>query len=162
MHFGIFMEFESRQGRSPAESFREGFDLVEAADAWSLDGVWLGEMHFNPNRSVLGAPIVVATSIATRTRRLRVGTAVQVLPLNNPLRIAEEVATLDHISEGRLEFGIGRSGVVRSYDVYGIPYAESQARFREALEIIKIAWKGEPFSYEGEFYRIATTTVAPT
>ena len=66
MHFGIFMEFESRQGRSQAEAFQEGFALVEAADRWGLDGVWLGEMHFNPARSVLGAPIVVASSIATR------------------------------------------------------------------------------------------------
>jgi alkanesulfonate monooxygenase SsuD/methylene tetrahydromethanopterin reductase-like flavin-dependent oxidoreductase (luciferase family) len=67
MHFGIFMEFESCPGRSQTASFREGFDLVEAADAWGLDGVWLGEMHFNPSRSVLGAPIAVAASIATRT-----------------------------------------------------------------------------------------------
>jgi alkanesulfonate monooxygenase SsuD/methylene tetrahydromethanopterin reductase-like flavin-dependent oxidoreductase (luciferase family) len=114
MHFEIFMEFELRQDRSQAESFREGFDLVEAADAWGLDGVWLGEMHCNPSPSVLGAPIVVATSIATRTRRLRVGTAVQVLPLNNPLRIAEEAATVDQISEGRFDFGIGRSGSPRA------------------------------------------------
>ena len=89
------------------------------------------------------------------------GTAVQVLPLNHPLRIAEEVATVDHISEGRFEFGIGRSGVVRSYDTYGVPYGQSQARFREALEIIRWAWKGEPFSYEGEFYRVDNATVAP-
>jgi alkanesulfonate monooxygenase SsuD/methylene tetrahydromethanopterin reductase-like flavin-dependent oxidoreductase (luciferase family) len=84
-----------------------------------------------------------------------------VLPLNHPLRIAEEIATLDHISEGRLEFGIGRSGVARSYDSYGIAYGESQARFREALDIIREAWKGEPFSFEGEFYRFQNTTVAP-
>jgi alkanesulfonate monooxygenase SsuD/methylene tetrahydromethanopterin reductase-like flavin-dependent oxidoreductase (luciferase family) len=90
-----------------------------------------------------------------------VGTAVQVLPLNHPLRIAEEVATVDHISEGRFEFGIGRSGVVRTYDTYGVPYAESQARFREALEIVRQAWTGEPFSYEGEFYRVHDATVAP-
>jgi alkanesulfonate monooxygenase SsuD/methylene tetrahydromethanopterin reductase-like flavin-dependent oxidoreductase (luciferase family) len=90
-----------------------------------------------------------------------VGTAVQVLPLNHPLRIAEEVATVDHISEGRFEFGIGRSGVVRTYDIYGVPYAESQARFREALEIIREGWKGEPFSYEGQFYRVQDATVVP-
>jgi alkanesulfonate monooxygenase SsuD/methylene tetrahydromethanopterin reductase-like flavin-dependent oxidoreductase (luciferase family) len=91
-----------------------------------------------------------------------VGTAVTVLPLNHPLRTAEEVATLDHISGGRLEFGIGRSGVVRSYDIYGISYAESQARFRESLEIIKLAWTGEPVHYEGEFYRISGAVVSPT
>jgi alkanesulfonate monooxygenase SsuD/methylene tetrahydromethanopterin reductase-like flavin-dependent oxidoreductase (luciferase family) len=161
MHFGVFMEFEARQGRTQAESFREGFDLVEAADAWGLDGVWLGEMHFNPARSVLGAPIVVASSIATRTRRLRVGMAVQVLPLNNPLRIAEEAATVDQISEGRFDFGIGRSGAPRAYDIYGVPYAESQTRFREALDIILQAWKGEPFSYSGEYYHFENVTVSP-
>ncbi len=161
MDFGIFMEFEIRRGGDQASAFREGFDLVDAAEAWGLDGVWLGEMHFTPTRSVLAAPIVVASSIATRTKRLRIGLAVQVLPLNNPLRIAEEAATVDHISEGRFDFGIGRSGFPRVYDMYGIPYAESQARFREALEIILEAWKGEPFSYAGEYYRFENATVAP-
>ena len=161
MHFGIFMEFETREGRSQQESFEDGFDLVHAADTWGLDGVWLGEMHFNPARSVLSAPIVVATSIATRTERLRIGMAVQVLPLNNPLRIAEEVATVDHISGGRFDFGIGRSGSARAYDLYGIPYGESQARFSEALAIIREAWKGERFSYQGEFYQFENAQVSP-
>jgi alkanesulfonate monooxygenase SsuD/methylene tetrahydromethanopterin reductase-like flavin-dependent oxidoreductase (luciferase family) len=151
-----------RQGASQATAFRDIFDTAERADALGIDCVWLGEIHFTPTRSVISASLQVASSIATRTRRLRVGTAVSVLPLNHPLRIAEEVATIDHISGGRFEFGIGRSGVVRSYDIYGIPYAESQARFREALEIIRLAWKGEPFSYEGQFYRLANATVAPT
>jgi alkanesulfonate monooxygenase SsuD/methylene tetrahydromethanopterin reductase-like flavin-dependent oxidoreductase (luciferase family) len=161
MDFGIFMEFEIRHGGDQATAFREGFDVVDAAEAWGLDGVWLGEMHFTPARSVLSAPIVVASSIATRTKRLRIGMAVQVLPLNNPLRIAEEAATVDQISAGRFDFGIGRSGFPRVYDVYGIPYAESQARFREALEIILEAWKGEPFSYKGQYWSFENATVAP-
>src|SRR3989449_4224315 len=160
MHFGIFVE-EMRYGANQVSAFRDAFELVQHAEAWGLDCVWLGEIHFAPARSVISASLQVASSIATRTRRLRVGTAVSVLPLNHPLRIAEEVATLDHISEGRFEFGIGRSGVVRSYDTYGIPYGESQARFREALEIIKTGWKGEPFSYEGEFYRVQNAIVTP-
>ena len=104
MHFGIFMEFGSRPGLAEAESFREGFRLVDAAEAGGLDGVWLAELHFNPARSVLSSPLVVASAIAARTRRLRIGLAVHVLPLNNPLRIAEEAATLDQISEGRVRF----------------------------------------------------------
>src|SRR5262249_15640724 len=79
----------------------------------------------------------------------------------HPLRIAEEAATVDHLSEGRFELGIGRSGAARTYDVLGVPYGESQARFREALEIIKEAWKGQPFSYEGKFYRFQNAIVAP-
>ena len=160
MDFGIFMEFEIRADDQPG-AFQEGFRLVDAAEAWGLDIAWLGEMHFTPGRSVLSAPIAVACAIATRTRRLRVGTAVQVLPLSNPLRIAEEAATVDHISQGRFDFGIGRSGFPRVYDIYGVPYAESQGRFHEALQIILTAWKGEPFSYEGQFYRFQNAHVAP-
>src|SRR5437763_5964119 len=160
MHFGIFVE-EMRRGVDQAGAFRDVFAVAEAAEAWGIDCVWLGEIHFNPARSVISSSLQVASSIATRTRRVRVGTAVTVLPLSHPLRIAEEVATLDHISEGRVEFGIGRSGIARSYDIYGVPYGESQARFREALEIIRQGWKGEPFSYEGEFYRVQNAIVTP-
>src|SRR5213076_3331546 len=138
-----------------------GLELVDAAEAWGLDGVWLGEIHFNPARSVQSAPIALASFVAARTRRVRVGTAVQILPLGNPLRIAEEVATVDHLSEGRFDFGIGRSGSPRAYDSLGIPYAESQGRFQEALEIILEAWKGEAFSYQGKFYRFENATVSP-
>ena len=161
MHFGIFMEFGSRAGVSEVESFQEGFRLVDSAEEMGLDGVWLAELHFNPARSVLSSPIVVASSIATRTRRLRIGMAVHVLPLNNPLRIAEEVATVDQISEGRFEFGVGRSGFARSYDLYGIPYVESRERFREALDIILEAWKGEQFSHDGDFYSFEGAVVSP-
>ena len=160
MHFGMFVE-EKRHEASQASAFRDIFELADRAEAWGIDCVWLGEIHFTPVRSVISASLQVASAIAARTRRLHIGTAVQVLPLNHPLRIAEEVATVDHISEGRFEFGIGRSGVVRSYDTYGVPYGESQARFREALEIIRQAWTGEPFSYEGDFYRIQNATVSP-
>src|SRR3989475_4942053 len=158
--FGIFVE-EMRQGAGQRAAFRDVFELAERGEAWGTACVWLGEIHFTPPRWVISAAPQVASAIATRPRRLRVGTAVQVLPLNHPLRIAEEVATVDHISEGRFEFGIGRSGVVRTYDIYGVPYGESQARFREALEIIREGWKGEPFSYAGEFYRVQNAIVTP-
>ena len=87
MHFGIFIE-EARRGTTETEWFQETYDLVDAAEAWGLDGVWLGEIHFNPGRSVLSSPIALASYIAAKTKRLRVGTAITVLPLSNPLRIA--------------------------------------------------------------------------
>ena len=98
MKFGVFMEFETKGAGGPALAFQQGFHLVDLAEAWGLDCAWLGEMHFSPARSVLSAPVAVASAVATRTKRMRVGLAVQVLPLNNPLRIAEEAATVDHIS----------------------------------------------------------------
>ena len=161
MHFGAFMEFNNRTGVPEAQAFQEGFRMVDAAEEMGQDGVWLAELHFNPTRSVLSSPIVVATSIATRTKRLRVGMAVYVLPLSNPLRIAEEVATVDHISEGRFEFGIGRSGFARSYDVFGIAYDESQERFAESLQIILQAWEGKELSYQGKYYSVENATITP-
>ena len=161
MDFGVFLDFASRKGATPNEIFQESFDLVDLAEESGLDTVWLGESHFNPNRSVLSAPTVVASSIATRTKRLRVGNAVQVLPLISPLRIAEEAATVDQVSQGRFEFGVGRSGNANAYEIMGIPYEESPARFQEALDIILEAWKGEPFSYHGKYNHIDDATITP-
>ena len=111
MNFGSFMEFHTREGNGQEDAFQESFDHVALAEELGLDTVWLAESHFNPNRSVLSAPLVLAAAIAGRTEKIKIGTAVQILPLGNPLRIAEEVATLDHISGGRFEFGIGRSAL---------------------------------------------------
>ena len=160
MHFGLFIE-EARPGQTQALAFRDVLELADAAETFGLDGVWLGEIHFNPGRSVISAQMVMATAIASRTRRVRVGTAVQVLPLSHPLRIAEEAATVDQLSEGRFDMGIGRSGAARTYDVLGIPYGESQARFRESLAIIREAWKGKPFSHKGDFYQFENAVVTP-
>src|SRR5215469_3082488 len=160
MDFGIFVE-QVRRGVNPPEAFQEISELVTASESWGLDIVWFAEMMVNPTRSVLSAPLLVASWIVARTRRLRVGTAVQLLPLNHPLRVAGEISTLDHLSQGRFDFGIGRSGSPRAYDALGVPYEESQARFFEALDIIVRAWKGEPFSYTGEFYRFDRATVTP-
>jgi len=160
MHFGIFVE-ERRRDCTESAAFKEAIELAEAADAWGLDGVWLGEIHFNPTRSVQSAPMTLASFIAARTRRVRIGTAVHVLPLSNPLRTAEEAATVDQLSEGRFDFGVGRSGSPHAYDVLGVPYAESQLRFEEALHVIREAWKGEPFRFDGKFYRFQNATVSP-
>jgi alkanesulfonate monooxygenase SsuD/methylene tetrahydromethanopterin reductase-like flavin-dependent oxidoreductase (luciferase family) len=160
MDFGIFLE-QTRRGNDQDEAFREMFALADASEAWGLDIVWLAEMMINPARSVLSAPLLMASWIVSRTKRVRTGTAVQLLPLTHPLRVAGEVTTLDHLSQGRFDFGIGRSGSPRAYDALGVPYEESQERFFEALEVILTAWKGEPFSYEGKYYRFANAAVAP-
>ena len=161
MDFGINTDFTIPHGGNHLSAFQASMEEVDMAEEMGLDTVWLGEAHFRPNRSVLSAPIVVASSIATRTKRLRVGLAVQVLPMIHPLRIAEESATVDQISEGRFEFGVGRSGNVRAYDVMGIDYSESKERFQEALDIIQQAWSGETFSYEGKYNHITNATLSP-
>src|SRR6516165_6399780 len=98
MELGIYHEFPVLPGGSQAECFAAGFDILAAS------------------------PLVLGTAIAARTERIRIGTSVQVLPLANPLRIAEESAILDHVSKGRLIFGVGRSGVVKTYEAMNIAY----------------------------------------
>src|SRR5262245_19542910 len=112
---GLFTEFHSPPGVDDAQAFDDGMTEMVAAEELGYDAVWLAEIHFQKGRSVLSSPLVVATAIAGRTRRVRIGIAVQVLPLANPLRLAEDVATVDQLSKGRLDFGVGRSGLPAHY-----------------------------------------------
>jgi alkanesulfonate monooxygenase SsuD/methylene tetrahydromethanopterin reductase-like flavin-dependent oxidoreductase (luciferase family) len=161
MELGIYHEFPVLPGRSQAECFAAGFDIVDASEEYGLDVMWLAELHFDKRRALAASPLVLGTAIAARTERIRIGTSVQVLPLANPLRIAEEAATLDHVSKGRLIFGVGRSGVVKTYEALNIAYSESKDREIECLEIIRRAWREDTFSYKGKFYDIQDVTVVP-
>jgi len=161
VEFRIFHEFERAPGPDEAQDFEDAFALVDAAERWGLDAVWLAELHFNPQRSVLSAPLTIASAVAARTKRIKIGTAVQVLPLHHPLRLAEETATIDHISHGRLIFGVGRSGFATTYQTYGVPYAESRERFAETLEVVKRAWTEPTFSYSGTYFQFRDVTLSP-
>ncbi|HEX6440845.1 MAG TPA: LLM class flavin-dependent oxidoreductase [Stellaceae bacterium] len=161
MEFGSFMEFPPVVEGGDVAAFDQALEEVEAAERYGLDAVWLAELHGAPERSVLSSPMMVASAIAARTKRIKIGIAVQVLPLSHPLRLAEEAATIDQISHGRLIYGIGRSGVVRTYEDYGISYAESRERFAETLEILKQAWTEPTFCYEGKYYSFNRVSVTP-
>jgi alkanesulfonate monooxygenase SsuD/methylene tetrahydromethanopterin reductase-like flavin-dependent oxidoreductase (luciferase family) len=161
MEFGMFHEFPSLPGRSESEAFDEAMEQVDAAERLGLDVMWLAELHFEPRRSVLSAPLSIASAIAARTRRMKIGIAVQVLPLCHPLRLAEEAATVDQLSHGRLIFGVGRSGVAQTYEAYGVSYAESRDRFREILDIVEQAWTKPSFSYNGRYHSFKEVAVVP-
>ena len=159
--FGMFHEFQRTAGMTEEDAFAISFEQIDAAERWGLDAMWLAEIHVAPERSVCSAPLTLASAIAARTKRMKIGTAVQVLPLCHPLRLAEEVATVDQISHGRLIFGIGRSGFPRTYEAYGVPYGESRERFTETLDILKKAWTESPFSYKGQYYSFDNVRVTP-
>ena len=161
MEFGMFHEFPSLPRRTESEAFDEAMEQVDAAERLGLDVMWLAELHFEPRRSVLSAPLSIASAIAARTRRMKIGIAVQVLPLCHPLRLAEEAATVDQLSHGRLIFGVGRSGVAQTYEAYGVSYAESRDRFREILDIIEQAWTKPSFSYNGRYHSFKHVEVVP-
>src|ERR1700723_2620616 len=153
MEFGMFHEFPSMPGRGETEMFDEAMEQVEAAERFGLDVMWPAEIHFAPERTYLSSPLAIASALAGGPERMKIGIAVQVLPLCHPLRLAEEAATVDQISRGRLIFGVGRSGVVATYDAYGVPYGESRDRFFETLEIVRRAWTEPTFSHEGKHWR---------
>src|SRR5689334_15094997 len=144
-----------------AQSFNDAFDLVEVAERGGLDAAWRAELHFNPKRSVLASPMLLAGAIGARTSKIKIGTAVQILPLCHPLQVAEEAATVDHISHGRLIFGVGRSGFARTYAAYGVPYAESRERFAETLEVVRRAWTSDTFSFDGKYFQYHDVCVVP-
>jgi alkanesulfonate monooxygenase SsuD/methylene tetrahydromethanopterin reductase-like flavin-dependent oxidoreductase (luciferase family) len=160
MQYGMFLEFPRPAGSTYKEAFDTSFALVDEAERLGVQSVWLAEYHFNPGR-VLSSPIMIATAIASRTERIRVGLAVQCLPLGHPVRLAEEAATLDQLSNGRLEYGVGRGTFPNVHEGFNTPFAESRGRFEESLEIIKKAWTEESFTFEGEYFQFRDLCVEP-
>ena len=160
MQYGMFLEFPRPAGSTYREAFDTSFALVDEAERLGVQSVWLAEYHFNPGR-VLSSPIMIATAIASRTERIRVGLAVQCLPLGHPVRLAEEAATLDQLSNGRLEYGVGRGTFPNVHEGFNTPFAESRGRFEESLEIIKKAWTEESFTFEGEYFQFRDLCVEP-
>src|SRR5438445_5103864 len=172
MHVGLVMECDYREGRTQEEAFAEAMSIAEIAETQGLDGVWLAEHHVTLHRrptdpmgagipSIASVPLVLAAAIAARTTRLRIGTGVSVLPLCHPIRTAEEAATVDQISQGRLDFGVGRSGFPRAYSGYGVPYSESRDRFQESLDVILKAWTQDRFSHAGKYFTFNDMIVVP-
>ncbi len=161
MEFGLFTEFQCPAGMNASTAFDQSMEQMKAAEDLGFDAVWLAEIHFQKDRSVLSAPLVIASALAIATRRVKIGIAVQVLPLSHPLRLAEDVATVDHLSKGRLEFGIGRSGLPGHYQGFNIPYSESRDRFLETLDILRKAWTQERFSHAGQFWQFNDVCIMP-
>ncbi len=154
MKLGIFsvMDFHPEQQGSAAGFYREMIELAVKAEKLGYDSVWVAEHHF-ANYGLCPAPPVLLATIAQRTEQIRLGPAVCVLPFHDPVKVAEEYAVLDVVSGGRLDFGVGRGYLAHEYAGHLVDREESQARFDEALQVIELAWRGEPFAYTGRFHR---------
>ena len=161
MRFGLFYQASEADGQTHAERYAEMLDLIALGDTLGFDVAWLAELHFGGAFSLLASPLMVVPVIAQRTRTIRIGTAVTLLPLHNPLSCAEQAATADLLSGGRLEFGVGRGSIPSQFHGFGVPVSENRARFDEALEIIRRAWTQERFSFRGRFYQVEDVAVVP-
>src|SRR2546425_5412402 len=161
MRFGLFYQAPEATGQTHADRYAEMFDLIALGDELGFDVAWLAEFHFGGAFSLLSSPLMAVPTIAQRTRRIRIGTAVVLLPLHHPLSCAEQAATADLLSGGRLEFGVGRGSIPSQFHGFRVPVAENRARFDEALDIIRLAWTQERFSYRGKFYQVEDLAVVP-
>jgi alkanesulfonate monooxygenase SsuD/methylene tetrahydromethanopterin reductase-like flavin-dependent oxidoreductase (luciferase family) len=160
LEFGTFLLMQSPSADPPDAIYRRGVEITQAAEDLGFANMWLAEHHFS-TYGYLSRPLTYALHLADRTRRIRVGTAVIVVPLHHPLVIAEEIATVDLLTEGRLDVGLGRGYQRYEFERLGQDLGESRARWEEAVDIILMALTGKPFSYEGRYYRIPETTLFP-
>jgi luciferase family oxidoreductase group 1 len=160
MNFGTFLLMQSPSARAAQEIYARALDLAQAAESLGFHNVWLAEHHFS-TYGYLSRPAQLATYIAAKTSRVRVGTAVIVVPLHHPLVVAEEIATLDLVSGGRLDVGLGRGYQHYEFERFGLELDSGRARWEESIDIILRALAGRPFSYEGKLFKIPETTVFP-
>ena len=161
MRFGFFDQLPCAEGFTERQRYRDILAQIDLGDAEGFDTAWLGELHFTPGFSILPDPLMVLGAAAQRTTRIRLGTAVSLLPLHNPVKMAEHAATVDILSDGRLEFGVGRGTAPVHYAGYDVPMEESRDRFEEALDFILQAWAQPSFSYQGKFFRARDLTIVP-
>jgi alkanesulfonate monooxygenase SsuD/methylene tetrahydromethanopterin reductase-like flavin-dependent oxidoreductase (luciferase family) len=161
MRFGFFDQLPCAGADSERQRYHDLMAQIELGDALGFDTAWLGELHFSRAFSILADPLMMLAAAAQRTSRIRLGTAVTLLPLHNPVKIAEEAAIADILSDGRLEFGVGRGTAPVHYAGYDVPQEESRERFEESLDFILQAWTQEKFSFEGKHFRVSDLTVVP-
>jgi alkanesulfonate monooxygenase SsuD/methylene tetrahydromethanopterin reductase-like flavin-dependent oxidoreductase (luciferase family) len=158
---GVLQFFSWPDRRVPIEKVYERvLDRIEIMDRSGYEAVWLAEHHFQ-SFSVCPSIHMMATMVAARTRRIRIGTAVSLAAFYHPLRLAEEVALLDVLSGGRVNWGAGRGFHRQEFAVFGVPPEESAARFREAVDIVLAAWRSERLTFKGRFHAFDDVEVLP-
>jgi len=143
-----------------ADVYAATIDQAVLVDQLGFDHVWFTEHHFLAD-GYLPAFQPLAGAIAGRTRQIRISTDIALMPLYHPLRLAEEMAVLDNISNGRMELGIGMGYVPEEFEAFGVPLKNRVSMTEEGIDILRLAWGDGPFSYDGKRYRMSDVDVHP-
>ena len=160
MRFGVFFTVRWHEEWTQEQSLLEVLERAELADQAGFDEIWLGEHHFS-RHGILSGLFSFTGHVAARTNNARIGLAVVVLPFRNPIQVAEELATIDILSGGRLDAGVGSGYQRQEFDGLGVDVEESRDRFREALDVIVRAWTEEKLTYDGRFTSVEDVAVLP-
>jgi alkanesulfonate monooxygenase SsuD/methylene tetrahydromethanopterin reductase-like flavin-dependent oxidoreductase (luciferase family) len=161
MKFGILQFFSWPERRVPLPIvYERALQRIEIMDHSGYDAVWLTEHHFS-DYSVCPSIPVMGAYVAARTKRLRIGAGVTLAAFYHPLRLAEEIALLDILSGGRVNWGAGRGFDEREFRTFKVPTNESQERFREAVDVVLHAWRSDRLTYQGRFFSFEDVEVLP-
>jgi probable F420-dependent oxidoreductase len=162
LRFGLWFDFRNppQWRRAYEDLYAETIEQVVWAEGLGYESAWLTEHHFAED-GYSPSPVVIAAALAVKTKRIRIGTNVLLLPLYHPVRLAEDCATVDILSRGRFELGVGLGYRVNEFDGYGIPYKERGARTNEGLEIIRRLWEGETVTFHGKYYQVDSARLEP-
>jgi alkanesulfonate monooxygenase SsuD/methylene tetrahydromethanopterin reductase-like flavin-dependent oxidoreductase (luciferase family) len=160
MRFGIYTEMQTPPGKSHVEMTWEIFRQIEHADQAGFDVYSVIDHHFFQKFSISANPLAMFAAAAQRTSRIRFRVALHTIPLENPMRLAGQIAEADILTGGRLECGLGR-GHAWLYGPCNVPLEESRPRYDEAIEILTRAWTQERFSFEGKCFRVRDVSVVP-
>jgi probable F420-dependent oxidoreductase len=146
--------------RTFAREYRDTLELVRLAEALGFDSAWVSE-HHGASDGYLPSLLPMLAAFAAATERIRLGTGVVLTPLHDPLRLAEDAAVVDQISDGRLSLGLGIAWRREEFRMFGVPFGERLARTVETVEILRRAWTGERFSFDGEVFHLDRVRVTP-
>lgn len=163
MIFGVgyySLQSPPHQPRAHRELYPEMLEEISVADQMGFDSAWLTEHHFLED-GYCPSSLTTAAAIAARTKKIRIGTGVLLLPLHDPIRVAEDAAVVDLISGGRLILGIGLGYRPEEFAPFGRTLKERRGRMEESIEILRKSWSGGPFSLDGKYYKIENTNVTP-
>ncbi len=163
MRFGLFGGARVKRGGPQGDShgYKNFIEYVLAAEQLGFDSIFMVEHHFNGDGQVSSSMSVLAY-LAACTSKMRLGTAVVVLPWHNPVLVAEQIATLDVLSGGRVDFGVGKGYRAGEFDGFCVPIEEATERFDEAMEVIRKAWtSAERFSHQGKRWKYHNIVVEP-
>ena len=133
------------------EIYRDFLEEAVLAEELGFNAVWASEHHFSPD-AWSPSPVPFLAAVAARTRRIRIGTYVLLLPLHNPVRIAEDFAVLDNISGGRVDLPVGVGSATEEFHIFGVPFGERLGRMFEGLTVIERCFTGKKFSHQGKYY----------
>jgi alkanesulfonate monooxygenase SsuD/methylene tetrahydromethanopterin reductase-like flavin-dependent oxidoreductase (luciferase family) len=159
--FGTFFLSGSPERDDAAAVLGRLDEYIVLSEELGYDSVWFAEHHFS-NYGYIPNPLLLAVRAAALTERVRIGTAVLVLPFWHPLRVAEDIALTDHLTGGRLEVGVARGYQPFEFRRFGLTFDDARERTDEALEILLRALTGEPFEWSGKHFEIPETTVLPS